>query len=281
MTMHDAAQSDLTVLVTGGTSGIGRALVEALAAKGCRVLTTSRNPDRLDPDDKISGVHYLRLDMSDPNGPDELACELEGMGVLGEVDVLVNNAGESQSGPFEELPTEAIERLFQINVFGPVRLSQLLLPGMRARRTGRIIMVGSMLASFPLAHRSSYSASKAALRGFATAARQELSPFGVWVSVVEPGSIATGIGMRRTKYLDEGSPYTDDVTTMLGHLDANERGGIPAEKVAATIIDAIVSPRPREFYAVGSRAPLPFMLKRVLPRELMSKIVAAQHGLKR
>lgn len=275
------AQTDLTVLITGGTSGIGRALVEALAAKGCTVLTTSRNPHRLSPSDRVPGVRYLTLDLADPRGPDALAEELESLGVLSEIDVLVNNAGESQSGPFEELPAEAIERLFRTNVFGPVRLSQLVLPGMRARRSGRIIMVGSMLGSFPLAHRSSYSAAKAALRGFATAARQELSPFGVWVSTIEPGSIATGIGLRRTKYLDDGSVYTDDVATMLEHLDANERGGIPAEKVAATIIDVIVSPRPREFSAVGSRAPLPFLLQRVLPRSLMSTIVAGQHGLKR
>lgn len=275
------AQTDLTVLITGGTSGIGRALVEALAAKGCTVLTTSRNPHRLSPSDRVPGVRYLTLDLADPRGPDALAEELESLGVLSEIDVLVNNAGESQSGPFEELPAEAIERLFRTNVFGPVRLSQLVLPGMRRRRQGRIIMVGSMLGSFPLAHRSSYSAAKAALRGFATAARQELSPFGVWVSTIEPGSIATGIGLRRTKYLDEGSPYAEDVATMLEHLDANERGGIPAEKVAATIIDVIVSPRPREFSAVGSRAPLPFLLQRVLPRSLMSTIVAGQHGLKR
>lgn len=275
------AQTDLTVLITGGTSGIGRALVEALAAKGCTVLTTSRNPHRLSPSDRVPGVRYLTLDLADPRGPDALAEELESLGVLSEIDVLVNNAGESQSGPFEELPAEAIERLFRTNVFGPVRLSQLVLPGMRRRRQGRIIMVGSMLGSFPLAHRSSYSAAKAALRGFATAARQELSPFGVWVSTIEPGSIATGIGLRRTKYLDDGSVYTDDVATMLEHLDANERGGIPAEKVAATIIDVIVSPRPREFSAVGSRAPLPFLLQRVLPRSLMSTIVAGQHGLKR
>lgn len=277
----NTAPGDLTVLVTGGTSGIGRALVEALATKGCTVLTTSRNPDRLAPAEKFPGVRYLPLDLADPRGPDALAEELADLGVLGDIEVLVNNAGESQSGPFEELPAEAIERLFRTNVFGPVRLSQLVLPGMRARRTGRVIMVGSMLASFPLAHRSSYSAAKAALRGFATAARQELSPFGVWVTTVEPGSIATGIGLRRTKYLDEGSPYAEDVATMLDHLDANERNGILPEKVVATIVDAIVSPRPREFYAVGSRAPLPFLLKRVLPRGLMSKIVAAQHGLKR
>ena len=222
-------RTELTVLVTGGTSGIGRAVAEALATKGCTVLATGRNPDRLELAERIPGVRYLRLDLADPAGPDSLAEELGDLGLLDSIDVLVNNAGESQSGPFEELPAEAIERLFRTNVFGPVRLSQLVLPGMRARRRGRIIMVGSMLASFPLAHRSSYSAAKAALRAFATAARQELSPFSVWVSTVEPGSIAMGFGLRRTKYLEEGSPYTQDVTTMLEHLDANERGGIPAE----------------------------------------------------
>ena len=142
-------------------------------------------------------------------------------------------------------------------------------------------MVGSMLASFPLAHRSSYVAAKAALRGFATAARQELSPFGVWISVVEPGSIATGIGARRTKYIEPDSAYADDMATMLEHLDRNEQGGISASTVAATILTAIEADRPREFYAVGSGAPLVFALKRMLPRGVLSKIVARRHGLKR
>lgn len=262
-----------TALVTGGTSGIGAAVVRMLASRGTRVLATSRNPEAIAESARIPGVGYLPLDLSDPNSITALA------GRLDEVDILVNNAGESQSGPFEELPVAAIERLFRTNVFGAVQLSQLVLPYMRARGHGRVIMVGSMLASFPLAHRSSYVASKAALRGFATAARQELSPFGVWVSVVEPGSIATGIGQRRTKYLDEGSVYAEDVSTMLEHLDANERGGISADTVAATILKPIEAQRPREFYSVGSRSPLPFLLKRALPRGMMSRIVARQHGL--
>lgn len=265
--------TDRTALVTGGTSGIGAAVTRLLASRGHPVLATSRNPSAIPESARIPGVDYLRLDLSDPDSIAALA------GRLDEVDILVNNAGESQSGPFEELPAGAIERLFRTNVFGAVQLSQLVLPHMRARGQGRIIMVGSMLASFPLAHRSSYSASKAALRGFATAARQELSPFGVWVSVVEPGSIATGIGERRTKYLAEGSVYAEDVATMLQHLDANERGGISADTVAATVLTAIEAKRPRELYAVGSRAPLPFLLKRALPRGVMSAIVARQHGL--
>ena len=82
-----------------------------------------------------------------------------------------------------------------------MHLTQLMIPAMRARGYGRVVMVGSMLASFPLAYRSSYVASKAAIKGFATAARFELSPFGVWLTTVEPGSINTGISQRRTKYI--------------------------------------------------------------------------------
>ena len=139
------------------------------------------------------------------------------------VDILVNNAGESQSGPLEDLPLGALERLFQVNVLGPVHLTQLMVPGMRARGYGRIVMVGSMLASFPLAYRSSYVATKAAIKGFATAARFEMAPYGVWLTTVEPGSINTGISQRRTKYIADDSPHAKAFRTMLKVLDRNER----------------------------------------------------------
>ena len=157
----------------------------------------------------------------------------------------MNNAGESQSGPLEELPTDVIERLFRLNVFAPVRLTQLVLPGMRARGYGRVVMVGSMLASFPLAYRSSYVAAKAALKGFATAARGEVAPFGVWITTVEPGSINTGISERRTIYIAEDSPHRQRFRTMLDALNRNESTGTPPERVAATIVAAVRSPRPK------------------------------------
>jgi short-subunit dehydrogenase len=164
-------------------------------------------------------------------------------------------------------------------VFGAVRLTQLLLPGMRSRGYGRVVMVGSMLGSFPLAYRSSYVAAKAALRGFADSLRREVSPYGIRVCTVEPGSVATGIGGRRTHYLREGSPYTSEYRTMIAHLDANERGGIAAERVAATIVGAIESDRPRPLYAVGSNAPVVFALQRLLPRSAVLRLVARRHGL--
>ncbi len=127
-----------------------------------------------------------------------------------------------------------------------VRLTQLALPGMRARGHGRVVMVGSML-----------------------------------VTTVEPGSVSTGIGQRRTTYVADGSPYVDDVATMLAVLDRNEAAGIPAERVAATILRAVEAGQPRPLYAVGSRAPVVFALRRVLPRATVLRMVARRHGLRR
>ncbi|HKC28525.1 MAG TPA: SDR family oxidoreductase [Jatrophihabitans sp.] len=261
-----------TALVTGASSGIGAATARALAERGWTVYGTSRKPDALDQ--PIPGVQYLPLDLTDEASID--ACAE----AAGDVDVLVNNAGESQSGPLEELPMDAVERLFQVNVFGAIRLTQLLLPGMRERGYGRVVMVGSMLASFPLAYRSSYVATKAAIKGFATAARREVLRYGVGVTTVEPGSINTGIGTRRTHYLAEGSPYADEYRTMIAKLDANERSGISAEQVAVTIGKAIDADPPRSFYAVGSNAPFVFALRRVVPRATVERMVARRHGLR-
>ncbi|MFJ9555255.1 SDR family oxidoreductase [Nocardiopsis sp. NPDC101807] len=260
-----------TALVTGASSGIGAAVAAALVRRGYRVYGTSRRPGSVA--EPVPGVEYLPLDLADEASVQACAS------AVGDVDVLVNNAGESQSGPFEELPPDAVERLFRINVFGAVRLTQLLLPGMRGRGYGRVVMVGSMLASFPLAYRSSYVASKAALKGFADALRREVSPFGVGVATVEPGSINTGISERRTQYLRDGSPFAGEYRTMLTALDANESAGISAARVARTVVRAVEADRPRPLYAVGSNAPVVFALRRLFPRSLVLAVVARKHGL--
>ncbi|WP_367125522.1 SDR family oxidoreductase [Streptomyces phytohabitans] len=260
-----------TALVTGASSGIGAAVATALTARGYRVLGTSRDPATVAA--PVPGVEYLALDLTEDDSVEACAA------AAGPVDVLVNNAGESQSGPLEELPMAAVRRLFQTNVFGAVRLTQLVLPGMRERRYGRVVMVGSMLASFPLAYRSSYVASKAALRGFASAARREVAPYGVRVCTVEPGSISTGISERRTQYLADGSPFADEYAAMLAALNSHEAHGIPATKVAATVVRAVEARRPRPLYGVGSNAQLVFPLKRIVPRSAVERIVSRRHGL--
>lgn len=264
-----------TVVVTGASSGIGKATAAAFAAQGHKVIGTSRNPDAIAAADRVPGIEYRALDLTDSASVSRFVAE------LGAVDVLVNNAGESQAGPLAELPTDAIARLFQLNVFGPVTLTQAVLPGMRERGYGRVIMIGSMLASFPMPYRSSYVSTKAALRGFATSARFEESPFGVWITTVEPGQIDTGLRERRTKYLDEGSAHTADFTRFMAKLDEKQGQGITPEKVARTIVVAAEADRPHQLYAVGSNAPLMFLARRLLPRSVMERLIARAHGLER
>ncbi len=244
-------------------------------ARGYRVFGTSREPSKIAPGDVVDGVRYVPLDLRVPSSIEALPA------LVGDVVVLVNNAGESQCGPLEDLPAETIADLFQLNVFGPLRLTQLFLPGMRARRFGRVVMVGSMLASFPLAYRSCYVATKAALKGFSDAARFETSPFGVWLTTVEPGSINTGIAERRTTSIADGSPYAGDFTTVLAALDQRSHAGIAPRQVAEIVLAAVESEHPKPLYAVGSRAPMMFALKRLAPRTMVEKLVARGHGLAR
>jgi NAD(P)-dependent dehydrogenase (short-subunit alcohol dehydrogenase family) len=266
-----------TALVTGASSGIGRAVARALLDRGHTVIGTSRNPDRIPAASRVDGVIYRALDLTDLHAIHGFVVALAAEGHR--IDILVNNAGESQSGPLEDLPLGALERLFRLNVLGPVHLTQLLLPGMRQRGYGRVVMVGSMLASFPLAYRSSYVATKSAIKGFATAARFEMAPHGVWLTTVEPGSINTGISERRTKYIAEDSPHGEPFRTMLRVLDRAEKEGIAPERVARTILRAIEEETPDPLYAVGSNAPAVFALRRALPQSLVERVLARRFGI--
>ncbi|GGM41417.1 putative short-chain dehydrogenase/reductase [Longimycelium tulufanense] len=262
-----------TALVTGASSGIGRETARLLAERGYRVLGTCRNPESLPETERVPGVHYLPLDLGDP---DSVARCAE---LAGPVDVLVNNAGQSQVGPLEDVPRQALELQFATNVFGPVQLTQLVLPGMRERGYGRVVMVGSMQASFPVAFRSSYVASKAALKGFGLALRTEVEPFGVTCTVIEPGSVNTGISARRDRTLTAGSPYTERCRRVANAIDSAEARGVPPVRVARTIVKAIEAQDPKPFYAVAREAPLALTLRRLLPRRAMERVTARRHGL--
>ncbi|GAC1384786.1 MAG: SDR family oxidoreductase [Marmoricola sp.] len=260
-----------TAVVTGASSGIGLAVAKMLVDKGYEVIGTSRDAARVEP---VAGIEFRSLDLAALDSIEEFAAGLP------IVDLLINNAGESQAGALEEVPWDALQRLFDCNVLGAIRLTQLVLPGMRAQRSGRIVMVGSMAASFPMPYRSSYSAAKAAIRTFSDSARLELRPFGIEITTVEPGSIRTGISTRRTKYVGADSVYRTGFETLIGAMDAKEASGIPAEKVAATIIEAAEAKRTKPLYAIGSNAPAVFLLKRLFPGGVVERIVARQFGIK-
>ncbi|MFT4125725.1 MAG: SDR family oxidoreductase [Gordonia sp. (in: high G+C Gram-positive bacteria)] len=262
-----------TVLVTGASSGIGAEVARQFVARGLRVFGTSRNPDTVA--DPIPGVTYVRLDNADYASATACAAE------VGEIDILVNNAGESAAGALEDTPMAAIEALFAVNVFGPIALTKAVLPGMRERRRGTVLMIGSMLSSFPVAFRSNYAATKSALKAYALATRREVAPFGIRMISVEPGTIATGIGERRTVHIDPDGPYAAEYETLAAATRRNEQAGIDAATMARVIVDAALADHPKPFYAKGNSAAIVFVLRRLLPRQLILDVTARKHGLTR
>ncbi|GAB89472.1 SDR family oxidoreductase [Gordonia rhizosphera] len=268
-----AAAGSKVVLVTGASSGIGAEVARQFLERGHTVYGTSRHPETVT--DPIPGVRYVRLDNADYQTA--TACVAE----IGAVDILINNAGESQAGALEDTPIEEIENLFRTNVFGPVALTKAVLPGMRERHSGTVVMVGSMLSSFPVAFRSNYAATKSALKAFALATRREVAPYGIRMISVEPGTIATGIGDRRSIHIGADSPYRGEYETLAAATRHNEESGIDAATMAAVIVDAALAEHPKPFYAKGNRAGLVFTLRRLMPRQVILDMTARIHGLSR
>ncbi|AZG45298.1 SDR family oxidoreductase [Gordonia insulae] len=270
--MAQAAASKV-VLVTGASSGIGAEVARQFVERGHTVYGTSRRPDAVTR--PVPGVHYVRLDNADYQSAIECAAK------VGVIDILINNAGESQAGALEDTPMEAIENLFATNVFGPVALTKAVLPGMRERRSGTVVMVGSMLSSFPVAFRSNYAATKSALKAFALATRREVAPYGIRMISVEPGTIATGIGDRRSIHIGDASPYRAEYETLAAATRKNEDAGIDAPTMAGVIVDAALLEHPKPFYAKGNQAGIVFALRRLAPRQLVLDLTARKHGLPR
>lgn len=263
--------SPQTVLVTGASTGIGAEVARQFVARGLRVYGTTRNPATVKK--PVPGVTYVRLDNADFTTAATCAAE------VGAVDILINNAGESHAGAFEDTPMDEIERLFAVNVFGPLAITKAVLPGMRDRRRGTVIMVGSMLSSFPIAFRSSYAATKSAIKAYAFSLRREVAPYGIRVISVEPGTIATGIGDHRTLHIGDNSPYREEFEIVKATTAENEKKGISAEAMAEQIVAAALAGQPKPFYARGNRAPIVFLLRRLAPRQVVLDISSKVHGL--
>ncbi|MGH3723911.1 MAG: SDR family oxidoreductase [Mycobacterium sp.] len=266
-------KSQRTVLVTGASSGIGASAARIFAERGHRVFGTSRNPDTIV--DRIAGVHYLQLDQTDK------ASIAECIARAGAVDVLVNNAGESQIGALEDVSAEDFEKLFVTNVFGPVALTKAVLPGMRERRRGAIVMVGSMAGTLHVPFRSTYSSAKSALHTVADCLRYEVAPFGITVSTVEPGVVATGIETRRNRVVSEDSVYRDAFHTVDAAMAAREQHGMAADGLGRLVVDVALHPNPNPLYAKGSNAPLIMAAQRLLPARVFLAFLARAHGLKK
>lgn len=266
------------ILVTGAGSGIGREVAEQLARRGDRVTGTVRQAERartLSEEAARAGLslRFVPLELSNLDEVASLAAQLS---ADGGVDVLVHNAGFGVFGPVEEVALEAAQRQFAVNVFGPLELTRLLLPALRARR-GRIIWIGSLAGRIALPFQAHYSATKAAIAALSDALRIEVAPHGVRVTCVEPGDFSTGFTDARTVTRAENSPYREALDRCLAAVDDQERGGPKPEWVGRVVDGLSRMEQPPARRPVGEWARTMCGLLRVLPDRVRERIVRSHY----
>ena len=254
------------VLVTGVSSGIGRAVANAFAAKGFEVFGTSRNPSGTEP---VPGVELVQLDVTDAASVTRAVSTV--VQRAGRIDILVNNAGVGVIGAAEESSVAQAQQLFDTNFFGLVRLTREVLPQLRAQRSGRIINIGSVLGLFPAPYGALYSASKHAVEGYSESLDHETREFGVRVSVVEPAYTSTSFEANAA---DADSPI-DSYATTREHvrrvLTEAVRAGDDPTVVAQVVLKAATSRTPKLRYPAGPMARRLSLLRKFAPASLLDK----------
>jgi NAD(P)-dependent dehydrogenase (short-subunit alcohol dehydrogenase family) len=282
--MSDSAKTSRAVLVTGSSSGIGHATAEHLARAGHTVYATARRAEAI-ADLQAAGCRTLALDVTDEASMTAAVETVEAQ--EGAVGALVNNAGYSQSGAIEQVPLDEVRRQFETNVFGLVRMCQLVLPGMRRQGFGRIVNVSSMGANFTFPGGGFYHATKYAVEAISDALRFEVKGFGVDVVIVQPGIIRTGFAEAATTALDEASPegegpYAEfDAAVAKSTRQVYEKGpaarlGGGPETVAKVIEKAITADRPRIRYRVTPSAHLLIKQRAVMSDRMWDRFVGTQ-----
>jgi NAD(P)-dependent dehydrogenase (short-subunit alcohol dehydrogenase family) len=271
------------VLITGCSSGIGRATALRLAASGWMVYATARRPETL-TELAAAGCRTLALDVTDEQSMQAAVAEIERAEEA--VGVLINNAGYSQSGAIETVPLQAVRRQFETNVFGLVRLTQLVLPKMRAQRWGKVVNVGSMGGRLSFPGGGHYHATKHALEAISDALRFELRGFGIDVILLEPGLITTAFGEAATASMADveltgDDPYAKFNTTVgavtKGAYEGPMKllGGGP-DRVAKTIERALKRRHPPARIKITPSAKVTIGMRRLMPDRLWDAAMRAQ-----
>jgi NAD(P)-dependent dehydrogenase (short-subunit alcohol dehydrogenase family) len=250
----------LNIFVTGASSGIGRAAAIELAARGHRVFAGARRASVLDElAESNERIVAVPIDVTDPESVKAAAAHIDEATSGHGVDVLVNAAGYALRGPVETLSTAAIEHHFATNVLGLLEVTRAFLPAMRARRSGRVINVSSVVGRFVLPGLGAYSASKFAVEAFSDALRMELAEFGVAVVLVEPSWVTTNIAEASAEQSGDFPLAAEGYERQLAQTGAyivNEvrNNGIPPEAVARQIADAATARKPKSRYVLPGRA---------------------------
>jgi NAD(P)-dependent dehydrogenase (short-subunit alcohol dehydrogenase family) len=277
--MTDAMTSK-AVLITGCSTGIGRATAQRLAAHGHTVYATARREETI-ADLREAGCRTLQLDVTDEESMQAAVGTV--VAEHGAVGALVNNAGYSQSGALETVAMDDLRRQFETNVFGLVRMCQLVLPGMREQRWGRIVNISSMGANFTFPGAGAYHATKYAVEALSDALRFEVKGFGVGVTVVQPGLIRTEFSATVGAELPQGEgPYAafnatvaDTTRRVYEEGPLARRGGGP-EAVAKAVEAAVTASSPKIRVRVTPSAHLMVGQRRLMTDGIWDRFLATQ-----
>lgn len=265
--------NDQVVLITGCSSGLGRRLCTVLAEKGDRVIATARNITTLD---EIQADMKLNLDVTDKASVENAVGAI--IKKYGKIDILVNNAGYSIRSAIEEINLEEMKSMFDVNVFGIIRMIQEVAPYMRKQKSGKIINIGSVSGKFTGYVNGGYCASKHALEAISDAARLELQEFGIQVSVLEPGAMDTDFFATLSKYSDkkinyEQSPYRSIYQSDLNYRKKQKRADIG--KAAKEVCKILKKKKLRARYKIT--LPFIFSVLLVFPYSVRERVLAFIH----
>lgn len=263
------------VLITGGSSGIGKSIGEFLLSKGYDVYGTSRNPERY----ASSKIKLVALDVADVTSIKNAVQSI--LQSSGRIDVLINNAGAGITGPMEEIPDEEIKRNFETNLFGPINVIKSVLPQMRKQNSGLVINITSIAGYMGLPYRGIYSASKGALELITEAFRMEIKDFNIHMTNVAPGDFATNIAAGRYHApVIHGSPYEVKYGSVLRAIDEDVNKGNNPDLVAKVIYKIINTSNPKIHYKVGAfMQKFSVVLKRLLPDKVYEKLLLNHYKL--
>jgi short-subunit dehydrogenase len=267
---------DKVILITGASSGIGKAVGLYLKQKGYTVYGTSRNPKNYPAFDCFDLLPY------DTAKPETIKAAVDAVvSKSGKIDVLINNAGAGITGPIEEIPDVEIKRVFQTNVFGPIDAIKAVLPQMRKQHSGLIINVTSIAGYMGLPYRGIYSATKGSLELITEAFRMEIKAFNIEMTNIAPGDFATNIASRRYHApVLETSPYKIPYKNTLELMDSHVDTGKDPILMAAAIEKIINTTKPKIHYKVGEfMQKFSIVLKAILPDKLYEKLLLNHYKL--
>lgn len=286
--MTDAAQ---TVLITGGTDGLGRAAAVLLAERGYRVFAAGRSAAKLAEMDRLAREKKLPLESVEMDVCSDASVQAAVERVFqraGGIDVLINNAGIGYMSVVEELKLEDLQKQYDTNIFGVLRVTQAILPHMRQRRSGRILMMSSVAGLVTPPTYGAYSSSKFAVEALSNALRVELYPFGIEVVLIEPGYIVTNFQQTAKElgrsYAEgaKSSPYAQIYAAAWNAANENRgKSKTTPEDCARVMLDAIEASHPKARYPVTPLAKWAAFGKRILPDTLLDSVLRRKFGVTR